>query len=155
MNSRIIDMIKQRMGDEPYARKLGLGLVLLEPGRATVEMTPQAENANLFGMTHGGAIFSLIDEAFQLACNSHGTVAVALNMTVTYHRPPDMHSRLRAEAEEVHCSRRTATYEIKVVDEKEALIATCLALAYRKGDPLPFMGGRAPVPEESERRDAP
>ena len=139
MHNRIIDAIKQKMENEPYARKLGLELVLLEPGRATVEMTPQAENANLFGMIHGGAIFSLIDEAFQLACNSHGTLAVALNVAVTYHRPPDRQSTLRAEAEEVHRSRKTATYEIKVVDEKGALIATCLALAYRKGDPLPFM----------------
>ena len=155
MNSRIIATIKQKMENEPYARKLGLELVLLEPGRATVEMTPQAENANLFGMIHGGAIFSLIDEAFQLACNSHGTVAVALNMTVTYHRPPDRHSKLRAKAEEVHCSRKTATYEIKVVDEKGALIASCLALAYRKGDPLPFMDGQPHVPEESDRSDVP
>jgi acyl-CoA thioesterase len=155
MNSRIIATIKQKMENEPYARKLGLELVLLEPGRATVEMTPQAENANLFGMIHGGAIFSLIDEAFQLACNSHGTFAVALNMTVTYHRPPDRHSKLRAKAEEVHCSRKTATYEIKVVDEKGALIASCLALAYRKGDPLPFMDSHAHVPEESDRSDVP
>ena len=147
MSSTIIDTIKRKMESEPYARKLGLALVLLEPGRATVEMAPQAENANLFGMTHGGAIFSLIDEAFQLACNSHGTLAVALNMTVTYHKPPDRRSRLRAEAEEVHCSRRTATYEIKVVDENEALIATCLALAYRKGDPLPFLDNHACAPE--------
>ena len=143
----MIDTIRQKMENEPYARKLGLALVLLEPGRATVEMAPQAENANLFGMTHGGAIFSLIDEAFQLACNSHGTLAVALNMTVTYHKPPDRRSRLRAEAEEVHCSRRTATYEIKVVDENEVLIATCLALAYRKGDPLPFLDNHAPAPQ--------
>ncbi len=153
MNKRIIETIKQKMRNEPYARKLGLGLVLLEPGRATVEMAPQAENTNLFGMTHGGAIFSLIDEAFQLACNSHGTVAVALSMTVTYHRPPDKKSTLRAEAEEVHCSRKTATYEIKVVDEKRDLIATCLALAYRKGDPLPFADGHADIFEGSERRD--
>jgi acyl-CoA thioesterase len=143
----MIDTIKQKMENEPYARKLGLALVLLEPGRATVEMAPQAENANLFGMTHGGAIFSLIDEAFQLACNSHGTLAVALNMTVTYHKPPDRRSRLRAAAEEIHCSRRTATYEIKVVDENEILIATCLALAYRKGDPLPFQDSHARAPE--------
>ena len=142
MNSRIIDAIKQQMENEPFARKLGLALVLLEPGRATVEMAPQAENANLFGMTHGGAIFSLIDEAFQLACNSHGTLAVALNVAVTYHQPPDRQSKLRAEAEEVHRSRKTATYEIKVVDEKGALVATCLALAYRKGDPLPFVESR-------------
>jgi len=32
---------------------------------------------NIFGMLHGGAVFSLLDEAFQLACNARGEIAVA------------------------------------------------------------------------------
>jgi len=49
-------------------------------------------------MIHGGAIFTLIDEAFEISCNSHGTVAVALNVNITYHRAPSPNSTLRAEA---------------------------------------------------------
>ena len=64
---------------ERFARKLGLRLIKLEPGHAIVEMEPQEELTNIFGMTHGGAIFSLIDEAFEVSCNTHGTVAVALS----------------------------------------------------------------------------
>ncbi|MFH1490660.1 MAG: PaaI family thioesterase [Pseudomonadota bacterium] len=139
MKNDVISSIFERVAEEGYARKLGLSLIALEPGRAVVEMRPQGDMANIFGMTHGGAIFSLIDEAFQVSCNSHGTVAVALNMTVTFHQAPSRESVLRAESRELHRSRKTATYEIKVWDEKETLIASCLALAYRKKDKLPFL----------------
>ena len=139
MNDEVLSSIFKRASNEAFARKLGMRLVELEPGHAIVEMVPDEDNANIFGMTHGGAIFSLIDEAFQLSGNSHGTVAFALNMTVTYHQPPDRRSILRAESKEIHLSSKTATYEIKVTDENGVLISSCQALAYRKGVRLPFL----------------
>ena len=140
MDDKVLSAIKRQTEKEPYAQKLGMNLVLLEPGHAIVEMTPSEGLENIFGMAHGGAIFSLIDEAFQVSCNSHGTVAVALNMTVTYHLPPDKNRTLRAESKEIHRSTKTGTYEIKVTDDKGRLIASCMALAYRKSERLPFMG---------------
>ena len=136
-----IEKLIQATGKEPYARKMGIRTVSLEAGHAVVEMDSSEDDGNIFGMIHGGAIFSLIDEAFQLSCNSHGTVAVALNVTVTYHQPPDKGGVLRAESREIHRSHRTGTYDIKVTDSKDKLIASCMALAYRKGDPLPFLDG--------------
>jgi len=139
MDDQVLSSLFKRGSSEAFARKLGMRLVELEPGHAIVEMAPQEDTTNIFGMTHGGAIFSLIDEAFQLSCNSHGTIAVALNMTVTYHQPPGRRSTLRAESKEVHLSSKTGTYEIKVTDENGALISSCQALAYRKGIRLPFL----------------
>jgi acyl-CoA thioesterase len=39
----------------------------------------------------------------------------------------------------VHQTKRTANYEIRVTDGEGRLIATCQALAYRTGKPLPFL----------------
>ena len=139
MNDKVLSAIKRQVEKEHYAQKLGLKLILLEPGHAIVEMTPSEGLENIFGMAHGGAIFSLIDEAFQVSCNAHGTVAVALNMTVTYHVPPEKNRTLRAESKEIHRSTKTGTYEIKVTDDEDRLIASCMALAYRKSEGLPFL----------------
>ncbi len=139
MDDEVIQSIKRQVQKERFARKLGLRLITLGPGHAIVEMEPQEELTNIFGMIHGGAIFSLIDEAFEVSCNAHGTVAVALSMTVTYHRAPDQKSTLRAESVEIHRSAKTGTYEIKVTDEHNALIASCTALSYRKKEKLPFL----------------
>jgi acyl-CoA thioesterase len=139
MDDKVLSAIKVQVEKERYAQKLGLKLILVEPGHAIVEMAPRDDLANIFGMTHGGAVFSLIDEAFQVSCNSHGTVAVALNVAVTYHRPPDRTGTLRAESKEVHRSAKTGTYDIRVTDDNGMLIASCMALAYRKAEKLPFL----------------
>jgi acyl-CoA thioesterase len=137
----VIGALFEQVEKERYAQKLKLRLIRCEPGYALVEMAHQEDMRNIFGMTHGCAIFSLIDEAFQISCNSHGTIAVALNMTITYHRPPGKGSTLRAESMEIHRTKKTATYDIKVKDENRLLIASCMALAYRKKEKLPFLEG--------------
>ena len=139
MDGEIQSAMFHAVSKEGYARKMGLTLVELEPGRAVVEMTPREEDTNIFGMIHGGAIFSLMDEAFQTSCNSHGTVAVALSVNIIYHNPPRVGGRLRAESKEIHRSKKTGTYEIRVIDDKGVLIASCEALAYRKKERLPFL----------------
>ena len=97
------------------------------------------ETANISGGAHGGALFSLIDEAFEVSSNSHGTVAVALNCNVSFLKAPRIGDVLRAESREVSQSRRIATYFIEVRNTEGQLIATCDAMAYRKPDPLPFL----------------
>jgi len=140
MSKNVLEAIKKRVANEPFAKKLGLKLLKLEPGYALVEMDFTDDMANIFDMTHGGAIFSLIDEAFEISCNTHGTVAVALNVAVTYHRAPTKRGALRAESKEIHRSAKTATYDIRVTEgENSILIATCQALAYRKKEKLPFL----------------
>jgi acyl-CoA thioesterase len=124
---------------EPYARLLDMTVKRIGKGYSMVEMRFTPDMKNVFGMAHGGAIYSLLDEAFQTAGNSHGTVAVALNMSVTYINPPTPGGLLRAEAKEVSQTRKTATYTIVVTDERDNMIATCQALAYRKDQPLPFL----------------
>ncbi|NLI82720.1 MAG: hotdog fold thioesterase [Deltaproteobacteria bacterium] len=144
MDRSVRDAILRAVETEPFALKFGLKLVELEEGYSKVEMTFTPDMENLFGMAHGGALFALMDEAFETASNSHGTVAVALSMTVSYVRAPDRGSRLTAEAREYSRSRKTANYDIKVHDDQGRLIASCQALVYRKGTPLPFLDSPTP-----------
>lgn len=139
MSDRIFRAIERRVEEEPYARKLGLKLMKVGPGYSLVRMVFTEDMENIFGMAHGGAIFSLIDEAFETASNSHGTVAVALGLTVNYISPPARGATLYAEAKEIHRSSRIGTYEIEVRDEDRNLIARCQTQVYRKKDRLPFL----------------
>ena len=139
MDERVRKAIFKKVKEEPFARKMNLELVELDSGYSVVEMTFTEDMENIFGMAHGGAVFALIDEAFETAGNSHGTVAVALNMNITYTATATPGSRLRAEARELNQTPSTATYDIRVTDEKQTLIAVCQALIYRKKDKLPFL----------------
>jgi acyl-CoA thioesterase len=139
MDEKVKAAIFRQVEKEPFAIKFGLRLIDLSDGYSKVEMNFSQDMENIFGMAHGGALFALIDEAFETASNSHGTVAVALNMNITYISPPAQGSRLIAEAKEFNRTNRTAVYDIKVVDDQSNLIASCQALVYRKGNPLPFL----------------
>lgn len=141
MNKEIKDAISRAVKREPFAKALGMKLVALEEGCSLVEMTYEPEKMNnIYNRAHGGALFALIDEAFETASQARGTIAVALNVNVVYVASPEPGALLRAEAKEVSLTRKTASYEIKVTEAGSgALIASCQALAYRTGKPIPFV----------------
>jgi acyl-CoA thioesterase len=139
MNERVKEAIFRQVEREPFAQKFGLKLTALDEGYSRVGMTFTPDMENIFGLAHGGALFALIDEAFETASNSHGTMAVALNMNITYVSSPAPGSKLTAEAKEFSRTAKTANYDIKVFDEQGQLITSCQALVYRKGTPLPFL----------------
>jgi len=128
-----IEELKEKAKDEAYLKKLGIQVLEVKEGYALVEMPLSEELKNIHGLVHGGAIFSLIDAAFELASNSHGVTALALNMNITFHQAPPIAGYLKAEAKEIHLSKRLGSYFIQAFDQDGNLIATCQALVYRKG----------------------
>lgn len=134
MNRKLYDHLAERSRLEPYGKLLGMEVVQVGSGNSKVRMPVSPELNNIFGTTHGGALFSLIDEAFQLACNTHGVLSVALSVTINYVAPASPGTILEAQANEIHKTRRTASYFCDVREvEGGKLIATAQALAYRTG----------------------
>jgi acyl-CoA thioesterase len=140
MDQKVRDAIFHAVEREPFAKAMQIRLVELELGFSIVEMiyNPTHMN-NIYERAHGGALFALIDEAFATASQTEGTIAVALNVNVTYVSSPRAGVRLRAEANRVSQTKKTASYDIRLTDEKDNVIATCSALAYRTGKPIPFL----------------
>ena len=140
MDAKIREAIFKAVQSEPMVATFGMKLVELEDGFSAVEMLCQSETMdNLFGRTHGGAIYALIDEAFETAGQTDGTICVALNVNVSYIVSPEPGSLLRAEAKRTSQTRKTSGYEIRVIDREGALIAICQAMAYRTTKSLPFL----------------
>jgi acyl-CoA thioesterase len=140
MDQKVSNAIHEAVKKEPFAKVMKMNLVELELGYSAVEMIydPASMN-NIYDRAHGGAVFALIDEAFETAGQTDGTIAVALNVNVTYVSSPEPGVKLRAKAKRVSQTKKTASYDISVTDEKDNLIATCSALAYRTGKPIPFL----------------
>jgi len=138
-NTDTLTRIRARCEKEPYPKLLGIEVLEIQPGYARVSMDFESRMQNIFGMLHGGAVFSLLDEAFQLACNARGELAVAQQVNTYFLAAASPGARLIAEAKEVNATRKTALYDVRVFEEEgERLLATAQALAYRKGGELPF-----------------
>lgn len=122
--------VRERIEADPYCEKLGIELVDLGQGTATLELTIAEDMLNFHGTPHGGAVYSLADAAFAAASNSHGTTAVALETNMSYLDAVEVGDTLRAEARETHMAGRTAEYEIPVTADGDR-VATFRGRVYR------------------------
>ena len=93
---------------------LGMEIVDIGPGRATLTMTVRPEMVNGQRIAHGGYIFTLADSAFAFACNSHNDRAVAAQGNITFIRPGKLGDRLVATAREISRSGRSGIYDVRV-----------------------------------------
>ena len=140
MDPKVKQAIEEAVRREPFAQAMQMALVELAQGYSVVSMIYDPEKMNnIYDRAHGGAIFALIDEAFETASQTEGTIAVALNVNVTYVSSPEPNMRLQAEARRVSQTRKTASYDIKVTDQNGQIISLCQALAFRTGKPIPFL----------------
>ncbi len=140
MEQHVKQAIIEATKRETFAQALNMKLVELEDGYSVVEMiyVPEKMN-NMYDRAHGGALFGLIDQAFETAAQTEGTIAVALNVNITCVTSPQPGSTLRAEAIQVNQTKKTASFDIKITDQDGTVITICQALAYRTGKPIPFL----------------
>lgn len=119
-----------------FAAHCGCDLLEAGEGRARARMVLKKEHLNGAGVVHGGAIFTLADFAFAMASNSHGTLALAINVTVSFIKAVKA-GELTAEVVEISRNSKLATYTMRVMDESGELIASLQGTVYRKKDRLP------------------
>jgi acyl-CoA thioesterase len=102
---------------------LGMELVEVKPGQATLAMTIQPHMVNGQRIAHGGFIFTLADSAFAFACNSHNERVVAAQGSITFIRPGKLGDRLVATAREISRSGRSGIYDVRVAVDDGTVIA--------------------------------
>lgn len=126
-----MEKINEVLKNDKFAAYNGIELVEISQGKATVKMEINQNHLNGVGITHGGALFTMADYAFAAASNSHGTVAVAINASISYMKATNQ-GTLIAHAQEVSCNPKLATYTVHITDESDDLVAIFQGMAYRK-----------------------
>ena len=120
-------------GDQA-SRSLGMELLDVTPGRATVRMTVREDMVNGHAIGHGGFTFTLADSAFAFACNSRNEATVASGLTVDFLAPVKRGDMLTADAVEVARTGRTGVYDIVVTNRAGARVALVRGRSARLGD---------------------
>ncbi len=93
---------------------LGMELVAVGPGTATLRMPVRPDMVNGHHICHGGMMFTLADSAFAYACNSYNQNTVASACHIDFLAPAREGDLLEAEAIERSASGRTGVYDITV-----------------------------------------
>jgi acyl-CoA thioesterase len=109
--------------DDAASRGLGMQLISVAPGQATLAMRVTEQMVNGHNTCHGGFIFTLADSAFAFACNSHNERTVAQHCAVTFLNPAQRGDRLIARAVERQRAGRSGIYDVTVTREEGFVIA--------------------------------
>jgi acyl-CoA thioesterase len=96
------------------SRGLGMEIVEVAPGRATMRMIVREDMVNGHAIGHGGFTFTLADSAFAFACNSYNRSTVAAACEIRFLAPTRLGDVLVAEAVERHREGRDGVYDIAV-----------------------------------------
>jgi acyl-CoA thioesterase len=127
--------LKRHFQRDQFAAHANIELLTAGPGRATTKMNLQPLHLNALGTVHGGAIFTLADFTFAVACNSHGTMAVALEASIVFMKAATT-GTLWAEAHETTKNFKVGLYVIEIKDDLGELVAQFQGVAYRKKEKL-------------------
>ena len=122
--------------NDRFARLSGIELLDAGPGWAKAQMAVGDQHLNAADVVHGGALFTLADLAFAVASNSHGRIALSINVTISYLKAA-RGPLITAEAKEVSCNSKLATYTMELRDAAGDLVALAQGTVFRKDTPLP------------------
>jgi acyl-CoA thioesterase len=100
--------------EDDASKALGMEIVEIGPGYATLAMTVRPDMVNGQRIAHGGFIFTLADSAFAFACNSHNERVVAAQGQITFIKPGKLGDRLIATAREISRAGRSGIYDVRV-----------------------------------------
>ncbi len=119
-----------------FSAWLGVEIVSVSPGACVARMRVRADMLNGFGMCHGGIPYSLADSALAFASNTHGTVTVSIENSISYPAPVGEGDILTAVAQEESAGNRIAFYRVKVTNQSNVLVGLFNGTVYRTSKPL-------------------
>lgn len=122
--------------NDRYAKLTGIEIIEAGKGFCRAKLIITDKHLNAANVAQGGAIFTLADLAFAVASNSHGQLALAVNVNITFLKSATLGSTLFASASELADPKRMGAYDVLVTNEKKELIARFNGLVYRKNESI-------------------
>lgn len=115
-------------------RMLGIDLLAIGPGSARLALRVRIDLLQGLGLCHGGVLFALGDAALAYASNSRDEACVTLGASIDYLAPARLGDRLEAQASEIARSGRTASYDVRIVNQDGQLLAVLRGRTYKTGE---------------------
>lgn len=128
-------MVSAMMAKDAFSQWLGIEVIDVRPGGATVRMEVRPEMQNGFGVCHGAIPFALADSALAFASNTHGNITLSIENSITYPKAIAVGDVLTATADEESATKRLAFYRV-AVERGTDVVALFRGTVYRTNQPL-------------------
>src|SRR5437773_11639269 len=127
---RIVDKMYD---DDAFSQWLGIERMQIEEGHCILKMKVRKEMVNGFGLAHGGIAFSFADSALAFASNAYGRLSVALECSISFPVALNVGDEITCEAKEFSLTKKTGTYLIEIVNQKQEKVAFFKGIVFRTG----------------------
>ncbi len=128
-------VVHHMLEEDAFSQWLGIEVLRIQPGEATLRMTVRKDMLNGFKVGHGGITFSLADSALAFASNAYGQLALALDNSIFYPAAVQEGDVLTAEAREVSATTRIAVYDVTVAKADGTKVGIFRGSVYRTNKP--------------------
>ncbi|MBL7817811.1 MAG: hydroxyphenylacetyl-CoA thioesterase PaaI [Saprospiraceae bacterium] len=124
-------VLEKMWANDHFSQWLDLKIDAITEGVCRLHFIVRKEMLNGHQTVHGGILFSAADSAFAFACNSHGRLAVGLEVSISYTKSAQQGEILTVEAQEVYLGNKTSVYDVKIRNEQAEVVAVFKGTAYR------------------------
>lgn len=107
----------------PFVQLLGVEIAEVGPDRSLLRLALRPETLNPHGLVHGGALFTLADNAAGCAASTDGRTYVTQAGDIHFLRV-QAYGAVQAEARVRHRGRSTVLVEVTLTGEEGRLLAT-------------------------------
>lgn len=125
------ELCRLMLAKDKFSAWMGLQIDEVGEGFCRLHYIVKDDMLNGFDIIHGGALFAASDSAFAFACNSHGRLTVALDVSISFTRSAKAGEILHVEARELHLGHKTGVYDIRTTNAKGELVCLFKGTAYR------------------------
>ena len=124
--------VKAMVNQCTVAKLLGIEVYEVGYGIARGRLAMRPELLNMFGMPHGGVLFTFADQVAAACGNTLGKQAVALESTIHFVKPARGEKELLAEAVLTHASKSIGRMDVKVTTRNGDAVALMHQLFFIK-----------------------
>lgn len=121
---QVVMMTGVKMFDSDFSRVIGVYILEQGYGHCKVRMDIKKEHMNPIGSVHGGALFTMADEACGIAASTTGGVCTTVDSHIEFLNAAIGVKYLTAEAKPKKIGKKIRSFVVEIKDEKERLIAT-------------------------------
>ena len=115
--------VKAMVNSCSVAKLLGIEVYEVAEGIAKGRIKLREELLNMFGMPHGGVLFTFADQVSAACGNTLGRKAVAVESTIHFMSAAKGEDELLAEAVLTHTSKSIGRMDVRVTTKKGVVVA--------------------------------
>lgn len=127
-----LDKIREFFKNDIYAMETtGIEIVDVKENYAKTMLKVDARHKNADNTVMGGCIYTMADFTFAVAANAGNPITNTLSSNIVFNSAAKG-EYLYAESSIVKNGRTIATYEVRITDENDRLIATSTSIGFRR-----------------------